>query len=152
MDKETFAKYLKDRYQDQISFYDKSALKNQGQYRWMQGTIIVLAALTPVIVELGRESDWVHLATVTSAFVAILTASLKTFNYQENWLNYRTTCETLIKEQHFLEAGIGDYRTAEDKESLFVERVESVISRENTMWISTHKTQDSSDNEGGASS
>ena len=148
MDKETFAKYLTDRYQDQISFYDKSAIKNQKKYRRMRGTVIVFATLTPFLIELPLEGLWEHLATVTSAVVAILTVSLKTFNYQENWHSYRTTCETLIKEQHFYEAGIGEYRTIKDKEALFVERVESMIARENTVWISTQKTQDSPDNKG----
>ena len=141
MDKETFATYLKNRYQDQITYYETSAAKNQTKYKKMQGTIIVLAALTPIVVALPLGDPWEHLATVTSAVVAILTASLKTFNYQENWLNHRATSENLIKEQHFYEAGIGDYRTAEDKEALFVERVESVIAGENTTWISTQTRQ-----------
>ena len=141
MDKETFAKYLKDRYQDQISWYDKSAIKNQRKYRRMQGTTIVLAALTPFLIELPLEGQWAHLATVTSAVVAALTVLVKTFNYQETWLKYRTTCETLIKEQHFYEAGIGEYGTIEDKEALFVERVESLISSENTMAIRLQTTQ-----------
>ncbi len=101
---------------------------------------------------IGIASLPVAIASVTSAVVAILAANLKTFNYRQKWLSYRTTCETLVKEQYVYEAAIGDYRTTEDKEALFVERVESVIARENTMWISTQKTQNSSDNEGGASS
>jgi len=71
--------------------------------------------------------------------VAISTAALKTFKYQENWISYRTTCETLRKEFHYYEAGIHDYEDAEDRESLFVDRVESLISRENTLWVITHE-------------
>ena len=73
--------------------------------------------------------------------VAIVASALKTFKFQENWINYRTTCETLKKEIHFYEAGIGEYANAEDKEVLFVERVENLISRENTLWLSVHKEQ-----------
>jgi hypothetical protein len=78
---------------------------------------------------------------LTSVIVAILTAALKTFKYQENWLNYRTTCETLRKEKYFYEAGLVEYASADDKEAAFVERVESLISRENTMWVSTHRAE-----------
>jgi hypothetical protein len=77
--------------------------------------------------------------------VAILTAGLKAFKYQENWINYRTTCETLRKEKYFYEAGLGEYASAEDKEALFVDRVESLISRENTMWVSTHRAETKSE-------
>ena len=43
------------------------------------------------------------------------------------------------KEIHFYNANIDAYEDIKDKEALFVERVESLISRENTLWISTHK-------------
>ncbi|MHC4367051.1 MAG: DUF4231 domain-containing protein [Planctomycetota bacterium] len=67
---------------------------------------------------------------------------LKTFKYQENWINYRTTCETLRKEIHFYRVGWGDYRDSKDREALFVERVESLISRENTMWLTTQQPEE----------
>ena len=75
-----------------------------------------------------------RVATIFSIVVAILAAALKAFKYQENWINYRTTCETLKKEWFYYEARIGDYSTAEDPQALFVERSEALISRENTMW------------------
>ena len=81
-------------------------------------------------------------AVVISALVAIGTTSLKTFKYQENWINYRTTCETLRKEIYFYTAGVGEYRDIDERESLFVERVESLISRENTMWLTTHRPKE----------
>lgn len=132
METEDFQKYLKERYEDQINWYDKKSIWNQKMYRLLQTTIIVLSAITPplVAIELTR---W--LAVFISALVAIGTTTLKTFKYQENWINYRTTCETLRKEIHFYTACLGDYKEMEDRESLFVERVESLISRENTMWL-----------------
>jgi len=60
---------------------------------------------------------------ITSVLVAILATSLKTFKLEENWLNYRTTCETLKKVIHFYRAGIDDYKNSEDKEALFVREV-----------------------------
>jgi len=73
--------------------------------------------------------------------VAILASVLKIFKYQENWINYRTTCETLKKELYFYDAGLNDYSSSKDKEAHFVERVESLISRENTLWLSIHKEE-----------
>ncbi len=147
MDKEAISKYLTKRYEDQIAWYDSKASRNQTIYHLMQWSLIVLAAITPVLIELKPQppAAWVQWATVTSAIVAILTAGLKTFKYQENWINYRTTCETLRKEKHFYDAGLGEYGSAEDKAALSVDRVESLISRENTMWVSTQKAEPASE-------
>ena len=146
MTKEEFDAYLTDRYADQIDWYDRKARTNQRMYQWMQWVILILAAVTPVLVVFVRDKELPaglhHLPAVTSAVVAILTAAMKTFKYQENWINYRTTCETLRKEKHFYDANLGDYQggSDEDKGAAFVERVESLISRENTVWLTTQKT------------
>ncbi len=107
--------------------------------------MIILSAITPVLIEIDTDllpsELFGRLALLTSLSVAILTSALKTFKYQENWINYRTTCETLRKESYFYEAELGEYRDAERKESLFVDRVENLISRENTMWVSTQKLE-----------
>ena len=60
----------------------------------------------------------------------------------ENWITYRTTCETLRKEINFYEASIQGYDAVADKEALFVERVESLISREHTLWVTTHEKEE----------
>ncbi len=36
MDKESFARYLKERYQDQVGWYDRKAATNQTLYRRLQ--------------------------------------------------------------------------------------------------------------------
>ncbi len=144
MDQAAFESYVTDRYQDQIRWYDQKAVANQRIYSRLQWPLLVLAAVTPVLIEVDlRELGFplAHLATATSVVVAVLTASLKTFKYQENWIAYRTTCETLRKEKRYYDARLGEYRQAEDPEALFVERVEDLISRENTMWVTTHKTE-----------
>ena len=141
METEDFQKYLKERYEDQINWYDKKSIWNQKLYRYFQWSIIILAAITPVLVAIKCETTrW--LAVIIAALVAIGTSILKTFKYQENWINYRTTCETLRKEIHFYKARLGDYRDPEDREALFVERVESLISRENTMWLTTQRPKE----------
>ena len=138
MDAEDFQKYLKERYEDQTNWYDKKSILNQKMYRRFQWTVIILSAVTPVLVAI-EATRWP--AVVISALVAIGTTALKTFKYQENWINYRTTCETLRKEIYFYNACMGNYRDVEDREVLFVERIESLISRENTMWLTTQQTR-----------
>jgi hypothetical protein len=140
MNKDQFDQYLDSRYKKEIEWYDKKAKWNQKTYQIFQWVAIVLSAFTPVLilVDIG-PTKWIAIAI--AAMVAISTAVLKAFKYQENWINYRTTCETLKKEYYFYEAGIQGYENVTDKQALFIERVEALISRENTLWIVTHERE-----------
>jgi hypothetical protein len=139
MESDKFDKYLNERYKNQIKWYDNESIKNQRIYKTFQSCLIILSSLTPVLIVIDfcqTTNTFLKWSPVlTSVLVAILTSSLKSFKYQENWINYRTTCETLIKEYFYYEAGVNQYGEYEDKEALFIERVESLISRENTLWV-----------------
>jgi hypothetical protein len=151
MENHNISEYMKDRYFDQINWYDGKAQENQKKYRRLQWTLIILAAMTPALIELDLNeligNGFGHLATVTSVIVAILTAAMKTFKYQENWINYRTTCEALRREKFFYDGGIGEYQNTLNKEALFIERAEGMMSRENTLWISAQKSDSKSEEE-----
>jgi len=138
MKDEEFNDYIETRYKKQIEWYDNEAIKNQKLYKIFQWITLVLAAFTPILIILGE--GWVKwLAVAVAVLVAISIAALKTFKYQENWINYRTTCETLRKEHHYYKAGTQAYESVEDKKALFVDRVEALISREHTLWLTTHQ-------------
>ena len=144
MDKEKFDVYLKERYYDQINWYDRKSLTNKKWYERLQFALIIFSALTPVLIAISMqpsiESWWLRWSPIiTSVIVSMLTGVIKTFKFQENLLNYRTICETLRKEIHFFEADIGDYKDVENKYALFIEKVENLISRENTLWTNIVK-------------
>lgn len=137
MEADKFDGYVEGRYQDQIDWYSNRASSNKKWYMAFQWGVIVLSAAVPVLIaSIPSKFQWVPITV--SIVLAIGTAALKTFKFQENWVNYRTVSETLKKEKYFYDAKLDDYATAEDKEGVFVERVESMISRENSMWITTH--------------
>jgi len=141
MEPAVFDKYLEERYYPQIDWYDKKANLNQNIYRIIQWIVIILAAVTPILVVIGGTWErWI--AVIISALVAIGTSTLKAFKYQENWINYRTTCETLRKEIHFYNANVDDYENCEDPTSMFVRRVEAMISRENTLWVTVQSRKE----------
>ena len=52
-----FKSYIEDRYQDQVKWYDRKAGVNQAIYNRMQWTIIILAAVTPVLVVFVLDND-----------------------------------------------------------------------------------------------
>jgi hypothetical protein len=146
MDQATFDTYVKDRYFGEIVWYDAKSRRNQVWYRTLQWGLILLSASTPVTIALAQKANsasWLKtlktLSLITSVLVAVLATSLKTFKFEENWINYRTTCEMLKKEIHFHGAGIDEYENCKDKEALFGNRVETLISRDNTLWLTTVK-------------
>jgi len=146
MEKQQFEHYLKDRYYDQVNWYDKKSVWNQVWYKRLQWGLILFSSITPVLIAIDALVDkatWLTaIPLITATLVAIFTSAIKTFNFQENWLNYRTTCEDLRKEKYLYEADADAYAQVADKESTFVARVERLISRENTLWFATHKTQE----------
>lgn len=138
MEKKKFDEYLKNRYQNQIDWYSSRASKNKRHYNIFQWSAIVLSASLPVLIA-AVPLSWKWATIILSIFLAICTAGLKTFKFQENWINYRTISETIKKEKHYYDAQLNEYAEAKDKEALFVERVETLISREHSLWVTTHR-------------
>jgi len=144
MDKAQFDEYVKNRYKAELEWYDNKSQRNKHWYTALQFGLIVLAAATPVLIAIEFLGDVPHLkwfTLATAVLVALLSTTLKTFKFEENWINYRTTCETLKKELHFYRAGVDEYAETADKEALFVKRVEALISRENTLWLTISKQE-----------
>ncbi|MCK4752148.1 MAG: DUF4231 domain-containing protein [Planctomycetes bacterium] len=145
MEQELFEKYLKERYEKEIDWYDKTSIKNKRFYKFFQWGALIISPIVVVLVAfLPEEIKW--LTATIAAILAIITAALKAFKYQENWLTFRTIAESLKKEKYFYEAELNDYSDSSDKEALFVERVEALISKENSLWISTHTQKNEDEN------
>ena len=141
MEQEKFEEYLRDRYLRQIQWYDSKSATSKLLYTIFQWIVISLSALIPVLV-VTLEDDLKWLTAGLAVALAIGTAGLKTFRFQENWIIYRTIAETLKKEKHFYDAGLEDYTDAAEKNALFIERVEFLISREHSLWVSVHKPKE----------
>ena len=146
MTDEQFDEYLKERYQDQIDYYGVKAGWNKRTYNQFQWSVIIISAVMPVLVVSTFKpeySEYLKWATAgLSLLLAIGTSALKAFKFQENWLNYRQLAETLKQEKYFYEAGLGSYANAADKRAMFVDHVESLISRENAIWTNVHQQKE----------
>jgi len=141
VNKEDFDKYLKERYEDQIKWYSDKATHFKRLYQFFQWMVIILSAVVPVlIIIIPKENELI--TVLISVVLSIGTTGLKTFKFQENWINYRTISETLKKEKYFYDAELDNYSSCDDKKALFIERVESLISRENSLWVTTHMKKD----------
>jgi hypothetical protein len=140
MDKSYFETYIKGRYQNEVDWYNKKSIQNKKIYEILQITIIVSTIITPVLIvlELTIEHNLAYISLIFSVIVAISASFLRTFKFHENWINYRSVCETLKKEIHLYNASAEKYFNIKDPELLFVERIESLISREHTSWVSSY--------------
>lgn len=131
-------RYIGDRFDDQLQWYNNRAAISKKWYHGYQIAIATLSALITVTVALGMHEDdgtaWHIASLVSSAAVAALTGLQKAFRFHDNWVEYRTTAEQLKKERYYYEFRCGEYSTAESPERLFVERVEAMISRQHTLW------------------
>lgn len=82
---EKFQEYLKEHYADQINYYNSKSGWNKRMYNWFQWGVIISSAVLPVLVVSSREQyKWA--AAGLSVLLAIGTAALKVFKFQENWL------------------------------------------------------------------
>ncbi len=153
MENENFTKYLTERYEKQMEYYKKACQRNQARYKKCQWTLIVLSAVTPVFATLNGTSmsltenhvviDVRIFLIVISTLVAVLTTGLKTFNYQELWVRYRSTYEQLKPEIYYYNFNVGQYGSKDvDKEALFVSRVESILDVEHKNWPPVKKSDD----------
>lgn len=149
MESESFNNYLETRYYNQLKYYSGASRKNQKKYKNFQWILIILSATTPIVAALNScELDLQIPLIVISALVAIFTTGLKTFQYQELWVNYRATNEQLKPEIHYYNFDVGPYgEKGVDKESLFISRVESILDKEHQGWPPAKKMQEDRKNE-----
>lgn len=134
--------YIQSRLEDQIKYYDNASILNKRWHMRIKVSEIAFAASIPVILALSElASDaWSGplllrgLAAILGAAVAVLSGVQGICKFQENWMAYRTTCEMLRHEKYFYEMACGPYRDPAERACLLVQRVEELISRENTNW------------------
>ena len=129
------------RLEDQINWYDKRSTSNQNYYKFLKLTVIVLAALIPLLSASSQipftqvEVPKILLGALGAA-IAVIEGVQQLNQYQANWISYRSTCEALKHEKYLYLAKAGPYAAAADPHALLAERVESLVSQEHAKWAS----------------
>jgi|RhiMethySRZTD1v2_1073278.scaffolds.fasta_scaffold102551_2 hypothetical protein len=140
---EQLSPYINERLDDQISWYGKKSAYNKLRFRICQLIIIVASALIPII-NLGiplTEVDPIQVLRITAILggvITIVTALSQMDAYFETWVLYRTTGEALKRERFLYINNAADYSglAGEEKNKLLVERVEALLSSENSKFLS----------------
>lgn len=131
--------YLENRLDDQINWYNRKSSKNQKMYKGLQLASIVVAASIPFISLLEFQCVKYAIGAM-GVLLAVFTAMSSLYKYQENWIAYRTTCESLIHEKYLYITGSKPYHV-KDSFNLLVQRVEMLISQENSSWADLTKSK-----------
>jgi hypothetical protein len=120
-----------------MEFYDHRAVSNK---RW-HGVFSVYilstsVAIAPILaIDLLVEGVGKITAAILAPTVALATGLASKFGFHDHWLSYRATWDALQHEVHWHDASVGPYKGVQDRNALFVERVEQLISREGTDWL-----------------
>jgi type II secretory pathway pseudopilin PulG len=127
-------KYLKERVDDQISWYDAKSSGAQRRFKQLRSAEIICAALVPFLAGFTARSTTIAVVVgLLGAIIVVLAAFQSLGQYQESWLDYRMTCEALKHEKYLFLTRAEPY-AADDAFPLLVERIENLITKENSTW------------------
>jgi len=134
--------YIKVRLEDQIDWYSKKSQSNQKWFKSLRLIEIVSATLIPFLAGIGQSFPCYRIIIGCLGVIIAISAGLGALNkFQENWIEYRTIVETLKHEKYLFQTKCKPY---DDKNSYqrLVQRVESLISKENSQWSRYSKNEE----------
>src|SRR6058998_1988739 len=127
--------YIEQRLSDQIGWYDRKSSTYQRWFKRLRFAEIVAAATIPFLSGFAGDSFPIKIAIgVLGVLVAVVASLLGLLQLQEHWIEYRATAESLRKEK-FLFLTQTDPYDKDDAFRLLVQRIEALLSKENTEWV-----------------
>ena len=135
----TDTEYIEERLNNQIEWYDKKSSGNKKWYNLLKLLEIFCAALITLLsgMEVTIISQHLLLGGL-GMLVAIAAAVGALYNFQENWVKYRATSELLKHEKYLYVTNTGPY-AGQQIFSDFVQKIENILSKENTQWSQSPK-------------
>ncbi|MGY1640621.1 DUF4231 domain-containing protein [Geodermatophilus sp. SYSU D00703] len=119
-----------DRLVDQLGWYDRRSQTAQRAYKRVKIGQLILAAGVPVAVASAAPGV---LTALLGALVVVLEGVQQLYQWQTNWVLYRSTSESLRHEQYLYLAGAGPY-SGPEAHRVLAERVEGLVSQEHARW------------------
>lgn len=127
--------YVKDRVEDQIQYFDRSAMANQRRYRLLKRVSIVCNILTTMTIALAFTVPEQFKVTMGIVALILSTLVLATYqweefeNYGAKWEKFRLVAEQLKAEMLMYQNQAGRYASSDEeaRHRDFVETVEAII-------------------------
>ena len=124
-----------ERLEDQLGWYDRKSRDNQRRYQWLKLLELAVAAALPVVAGVGSP---VWVTGGLAAVIVVLEGVQHLYQFQEQWITYRSTAEALKHECYLYLAKAGLY-VGEDRQSQLAERLEGLVSQEHAKWTAIHR-------------
>src|SRR5262249_16570077 len=118
--------YVQQRINDQIGWYDRKSIRNKRWFKRLRFAEIVVAADRSLAIKIAIGA--------LGVFVAVIASLLGLLQLQVHWIEYRATAESLKKEKFLFLTQTDPYHR-NDAFHLLVQRVEALLSKENTDWV-----------------
>ncbi|MCU0735918.1 MAG: DUF4231 domain-containing protein [Methylotetracoccus sp.] len=130
--------YIEQRLNDQQTWYEGKSAWNLAWYKRLRIVEVVLAAGIPFVSSLiGKfpESPSVIpiLLSLMAFLIAVSSALLALYRFQDNWLQYRTAAEQLKREKFLYLTKSPPYDGGDAFQGL-VANVERILGEENNSW------------------
>ena len=119
-----------ERLEHQLGWYDRQSAEAQSAYRRLKLVELIVAAVVPVVAVLRAPAA---LTAGLAAVVVVLEGVQQLFQWQTNWVLYRSTAEALKHERYLYLAHAGPYSDP-GRERVLAERVEGLVSQEHAKW------------------
>ncbi len=129
---------IMDRLDDQIGWYDRNSMTNQRYFKRIKMVEIAAAAIIPFLSAFSLpRMMWV--TGGLGVLITVLEGMLHLNQYQQNWIAYRSTCESLKHEKYVYLGKASPYSSAADPHALLAERIESLVSQEHAKWATVQQ-------------
>ena len=126
------------RLDEQIAWYGGKSAWHQRWYKTLKTLQIVAAAVIPIAsLVVPARSDLALVTTGLGSLIVVLEGVQSLNQFHHHWVTYRSTCEQLKHEKYLWTAKAGPYSV--DSDRLLAERIEALISREHSLWVSTQE-------------
>jgi hypothetical protein len=116
--------------ESQIAWYEARATQSYRWLRVLKVMEILVAASIPVAAAADAES-W--LLGLFGGLIVVIESVVQLFQFQSNWIAFRSTAEALKRERSMFLARAGDYAVGRPEAAL-AERVESILAAETAAW------------------
>lgn len=123
-----------ERLEDQLGWYDRTSSRSQKRFKMLKIITLVLAGLVPVSAALDMPSA---VAAVLGFGILVAEGLLQINQYEQHWLMYRGTAESLKHEKYLYLAKAGSYADAADPQRMLAEKVEALVAQEHARWVET---------------
>ena len=123
--------YLRDRVEDQLTWYDNKSANAKRKCQSLQWLQVIAGALVPVLAGFSVPGGFLGLAGGVAAVAAGLGAIGA---YQTLWIRYRAAHEALKREKYLFITSAPPYDVSEKKVNILATRCEEIISSEHVGW------------------